>query len=47
VANGITNLFNMNPEEKEKLGENGKEYVLNNFTYSNLSNKYMNELEKL
>ena len=40
IANGIMSLYNMPKEERRRLGENGKKYVLKNFTYEKLSQNY-------
>lgn len=41
IGVGIMKLYNMSKEERELLGCNGKKYVLENFTYANLSKKYI------
>jgi glycosyltransferase involved in cell wall biosynthesis len=46
-VNGIKKLFNMSLKDREQMGENGRNYVLNNFTYENLAKKYIEEMEKL
>ncbi len=40
IINGLLKLYNMDKEKKEKLGQNGKEYVLKHFTYEKLAEKY-------
>ena len=40
IAEGIIKLYNMDEKTRKKLGENGKKYVLENFTYEKLSKKY-------
>ncbi|MCG3672271.1 glycosyltransferase family 4 protein [Aliarcobacter butzleri] len=44
ISEGIIKLFNMSEEERKQLGNNGKEYVLNNFTYDKLSDKFISIL---
>jgi glycosyltransferase involved in cell wall biosynthesis len=40
IAKGVLKLYNMPKEERIKLGENGKKFVLENFTYEKLAKKY-------
>jgi glycosyltransferase involved in cell wall biosynthesis len=40
IADGILSLYNMNKENRKKLGQNGKQYVLEYFTYEKLANRY-------
>ena len=40
IAKGIIELYNMPKEKRIKLGENGKSYVLEYFTYEKLAKKY-------
>lgn len=40
IADGIIKLYNMTEIERKQLGENGKKYVLENFTYDKLAKKY-------
>ncbi|MBD3842095.1 MAG: glycosyltransferase family 4 protein [Campylobacterales bacterium] len=40
IADGIIKLYEMNKEERVKMGENGKEYVLEHFTYEKLAKKF-------
>jgi glycosyltransferase involved in cell wall biosynthesis len=40
IADGISELFNMTKEQRNKLGKNGKDYVLEHFTYKKLANEY-------
>ena len=40
IANKVLELYNMSKEKRENLGENGKKYVLENFTYEKLAQKY-------
>lgn len=45
-AEGIDKLFNMKKEERVRLGENGKKYVLENFTFSKIATKFANLLNR-
>jgi glycosyltransferase involved in cell wall biosynthesis len=40
IANGILKLYNLSQEERSKLGENGKNYVLKNHTYKHIANRF-------
>ena len=40
VANGILKFYNMSESQRKILGKNGKNYVLNCFTYEKLAKKY-------
>jgi glycosyltransferase involved in cell wall biosynthesis len=40
ITKAILKLFNMTKEEKDKLGQNGKKYVLEHFTYEKLAKKF-------
>ena len=40
IKQGILKLYSMNRDERKKLGENGKKYVLEHFTYEKLAEKY-------
>ena len=40
IVDGIIKLYNMDEKTRKKLGENGKKYVLENFTYEKLAKKY-------
>ena len=40
ISEGIIQFYNMTKEEREELGENGKNYVLMHFTYKMLAKKY-------
>jgi len=40
IADGVLELYNMSASQREKLGQNGKEYVLEHFTYEKLAEKY-------
>jgi glycosyltransferase involved in cell wall biosynthesis len=39
IANGILKLYNLSQEERSKLGENGKNYVLKYHTYKYIADK--------
>lgn len=40
IADGIIRFYEMSQEERAKIGQNGKEYVLEHFTYEKLAKKY-------
>ena len=40
ITNGILKLYNMSQDKREKLGQNGREYVLKHFTYQKLAEQY-------
>jgi len=40
ISDGIIKLYEMSEEERIKMGENGKEYVLEHFTYKKLAKKF-------
>ena len=46
ITKAILKLFDMTKEEKDKLGQNGKKYVLEHFTYEKLAKKFINILEE-
>lgn len=46
IARGIIELCNMSPEMRNKLGDNGKNYVINNFSYQKLANDLVNIISK-
>lgn len=45
IADGIIKLYEMNKEERVKMGQNGKEYVLEHFTYKELAKKFNTMME--
>ena len=47
IIKGIIELYTLPTTDREKLGQNGKEYVLNNFTYSSLAERFIENLEKI
>ena len=47
VADGILKLYRMPPEERKRLGENGRKYVLENHTYEKLAEKYIEVFKSL
>lgn len=47
IAKGILKLYNIPKEDREKLGINGKMYVLKNHTYKVLGEKLRNALENI
>ena len=40
IADAILSLYQMSPEQRAKMGQNGREYVLNYHTYEKLALKY-------
>ena len=40
ITDGILKLYNMDNEERERLGISGKRYVLEHFTYEKLAKKF-------
>ncbi len=40
IAQGIEKIYRMPKEQRERLGENGKKYVLEHFTYEKLAQNY-------
>jgi len=45
IADGIIKLYEMDDKMRKKLGNNGKEYVLEHFTYDKLSDKFLEIVE--
>ncbi|MCB0510831.1 MAG: glycosyltransferase family 4 protein, partial [Bacteroidetes bacterium] len=45
IAKGILDLYHLSPEERLVMGKKGKEFVLKNFTYSELAKRYIDLLE--
>lgn len=41
IVNGIFELFRLSQSDRMQLGQNGKKYVLEEFTYKHLANKYI------
>ncbi len=46
IASGILYLKSLNKEDRDKLGQNGKTYVLENHTYEKLAKKLIQVFEK-
>jgi len=46
IARGIIELYDMSSEMRNKLGNNGKYYVINNFSYQKLANDLVNIISK-
>jgi glycosyltransferase involved in cell wall biosynthesis len=40
IAEGILKLYNLSQEERNKLGKNGKNYLLKNHTYKHIANRF-------
>ena len=47
IKHAILKLKEMSSEERERLGQNGKEFVLHNHTYGALSQKFLDVMTKL
>jgi len=47
IAKGIEYIYRLPQEERDKLGKNGKKYVLEHFTYEKLAKQYAKSLEEL
>lgn len=47
VVHAVEKLKNMSKEEREKMGQKGKDYVLKNHNYNNLAVEYARILEEL
>ncbi|WP_294373438.1 glycosyltransferase family 4 protein [uncultured Clostridium sp.] len=46
VVEAVMKIKSLSEEEKTKMGQNGKEYVLNNHMYEGLADKFLNALKK-
>ncbi|MDK2830162.1 MAG: hypothetical protein PWP67_2996 [Clostridium butyricum] len=46
VVEAVMKIKSLSEEEKIKMGENGKEYVLDNHMYEGLADKFLNALKK-
>ncbi|WP_297442335.1 glycosyltransferase family 4 protein [Sulfurimonas sp.] len=46
IADGIKKIYAMKTQEREQIGENAKQYILQYFTYDKLAQKYQNLMEK-
>ncbi|WP_232217448.1 glycosyltransferase family 4 protein [Xenorhabdus cabanillasii] len=47
IADGLIKLSKYTLEEKQQMGKNGRNYVLNNHTYSVLADKFLQVMKKL
>ncbi|MBE8597237.1 glycosyltransferase family 4 protein [Xenorhabdus sp. BG5] len=47
IADGLIKLSEYTLEERQQMGKNGKNYVLNHHTYSRLANKFLQVMKKL
>ncbi len=47
IAKGIIALYNSSEEERSKMGENGKAYVLQHHTYENIAKEFIKILEEI
>ena len=45
IKNAILKLYKMSQKDRYKLGQNGKKYVLENFTYNQLAKKYISIID--
>lgn len=46
IADAVMKIKQLSPEEKEKMGKNGRDYVMNNHMYDELAEKFLNALRK-
>jgi glycosyltransferase involved in cell wall biosynthesis len=46
IAEGIQKIYDMNENERQELGKNGKDYILEHFTYDKLAQKYEKIMER-
>ena len=46
IVKAILTIYNMSEEERGAMGAKGKEYVLQNHTYSVLAEKFIEAIEK-
>ena len=44
IAEAIVQLADLTPEERQKLGENGHQYVLKHHTYNVLAQQFVNAI---
>jgi len=47
ITEGIEYIYRLPQEERDKLGKNGKKYVLEHFTYEKLARRYAKSLEEI
>ena len=47
IADGIKKLYEMNQDERDKLGKNAKMFILEHFTYDKLAKKYEKLMERI
>lgn len=47
LENTLIEFYNMSPSELDKMGQNGKEYLLKNLTFSILTKKYLDIINSL
>jgi glycosyltransferase involved in cell wall biosynthesis len=47
IKDAILKLYSMEESKRREMGERGREYVLNNFTYPKLADKFLKSLESL
>ncbi|MDO5373672.1 MAG: glycosyltransferase family 4 protein [Corynebacterium glutamicum] len=47
IASAMVNIFEMGEDERSKLGRNGRDYVLNHFSYQQLASTLANSLDKI
>ncbi|WP_425918249.1 glycosyltransferase family 4 protein [Acinetobacter sp. TSRC1-2] len=45
IAEGIMNIYNLTNTQREKLGENGQNFVIENLTYKKIAKKIVNIIE--
>jgi len=46
IADGIQELYAKEKEDREKLGKNGREFILEHFTYDKLAQRYQDLMER-
>ena len=47
IAQGVLELLSLDPEDLEKLGANGHQYIIENHDYKHLAIKFIDILETL
>ena len=47
ISDGILKMYRLKEDERRKMGENGKEYVLKHHTYENIAKEFIKTLEEI
>jgi glycosyltransferase involved in cell wall biosynthesis len=47
IADGIVKLYSLSDEKLKKMSENGYKYVIENHTYKQIAEKFMQEIEEI